>query len=180
MTAQITDTFILHDQEWELIGWQGEGLFDPEQFGMETAILHTACYRGFYATYEIRDAALLLRDLVMREAHGHYVAINGVEPERDDNELCSYHGLAMSVPFTGRLRLARDFIESLYVHMGYQKASAYSSVVDTRFEAGRLVELRDRSVDAAAVRSSLERGQRPADMIEFIVDAFDSDSQLEW
>jgi hypothetical protein len=64
--------------------------------------------------------------------------------------------------------------------MGYQKASAYSSVVDTRFEAGRLVELRDRSVDAAAVRSSLERGQRPADMIEFIVDAFDSDSQLEW
>lgn len=180
MTAQITDTFILHDQEWELIGWQGEGLVDPAQFGMETEMLHTACYSGFYATYEIRDAALLLRDLVLREANGHYVPISGVEPERDDNERCSYHGLALPVPFTGRLRLARDFIQDIYVHMGYQKASADRSVVDARFEAGRLVELRDRSADADEVRSSSERDPGPADMIQFIDNAFDSDSDLEW
>lgn len=53
MTAQIPDTFIFNGEEYSLIGMKGGDLISPEQFGMLPGMLHTACYRGFYATYEL-------------------------------------------------------------------------------------------------------------------------------
>ncbi|MEM4721362.1 MAG: hypothetical protein QXT73_04810 [Candidatus Methanomethylicaceae archaeon] len=47
----------------------------------------------------------------------------------------------MRVPFIGKLRLAKDFIQELYVHMGFQKPSAYQTVLDLLFEEGYLKKL---------------------------------------
>lgn len=55
MTAQIPDTFLYKGERSQLIGLKREGLASPGQFGMEPVMLHTACYRGFYAMYELTD-----------------------------------------------------------------------------------------------------------------------------
>ena len=64
MTAQISDTFLFKGDEYSLIGMNGGDLASPEQFGMEPEMIHTACYRGFYATYEFTEKTL---ELTLRE-----------------------------------------------------------------------------------------------------------------
>jgi hypothetical protein len=98
--------------------------------------MHTACYRGFYTTYEPTEDALVLRGLTLREEDGNYQPIEGVEPVAADYDgVCS--GLDMVVPFTGEMRLAKDFIQELYIHMGYLKASACRTVLDITPASGR-------------------------------------------
>ena len=105
MTAQIADTILYKGDEYELIGVEGGELATPEQFGMEAEMMHTACYRGYYATYELTDEALFLVELTINEKDGNYQPIGGVKPEREDYE-ATYQGLREEVPFTGRMRLA--------------------------------------------------------------------------
>ncbi|MBS0592007.1 MAG: hypothetical protein JSR84_00910, partial [Proteobacteria bacterium] len=129
MTAQISDTFIFKGDEYSLIGMTSGDLASPEQFGMEPEMIHTACYRGFYATYELTEKALYLRKLSLREKNENYLPIGGIEPEQEEFQ-ATYHGLSVLVPFTGKIRLAKDFIEELYIHMGYQKPTAFKTVLD--------------------------------------------------
>jgi hypothetical protein len=61
MTAQISDRFRFKGDAYSLIGLNGGDLASREQFGMEAEMIHTACYRGFYATYVFTEEALYLR-----------------------------------------------------------------------------------------------------------------------
>jgi hypothetical protein len=65
--------------------------------------------------------------------------------------------LTMTVDFTGTLRIAREFIDRYYVHMGFQKASAFGVVFDLRLTAGRVCEVIDRSTYFATKRGSFKR-----------------------
>jgi len=59
------DTFLFEGEEYSLIGISGGDLVLPQQSGMEPKMLHTACYRGFVATYEVTKEALYLRELTL-------------------------------------------------------------------------------------------------------------------
>jgi len=113
MTGQISDTFLFKGNQYSLIGMSGAPLASPEQFGMKPEMIHTACYRGFYATYELTEEALYLRELTLREKNQNYLPIEGIEPAKGDYQ-ATYHGLSVVVPFTGRIRLAKDFIEEFH------------------------------------------------------------------
>ena len=54
--------------------------FHPEQFGIFTEKLHTACLRGFVGTFAIRDGGLFLDSLEVLAQDGPYPEINGVPP----------------------------------------------------------------------------------------------------
>ena len=54
--------------------------FHPEQFGIVTEKLHTACLRGFVCTFAIRDGGLFLESLEVLVKDGRYPEINGVPP----------------------------------------------------------------------------------------------------
>ena len=49
------------------------------------------------------------------------------------------------VHFTGKIRLARDFIEDLNVPTGYQKPTAFRTVLDITLKDGHIVEVKDRA-----------------------------------
>lgn len=155
MTAQISDTFIYKGEQYSLIGMEGGELISPRHFGMRPEMLHTACYRGFYATYELTETGLYLRELTLREKDGNYLPINGVLPEKEDQQ-ASYYNLNTIVPFTGRIRLSKDFIQELYIHMGYQKPTAFRTVYDITLDNGRVFELKDRSRDMERKRGLLK------------------------
>jgi hypothetical protein len=151
MTAQISDTFIFRGEAYSLIGIEGGELISPEHFGMRPEMLHTACY----ATYELTETGLYLRELTLCEKDGNYLPINGVLPEKE-NYQASYYNLSVLVSFTGRIRLAKDFIKESYIHMGYQRPTAFNTVYDITFHNGRVVELKDRSQDMKRQRGLMK------------------------
>jgi hypothetical protein len=118
-TAQISDTFIFKGNEYSLIGKTEGDFATPKQFGMSAVMIHTACYRGYYATYELTEEGLFLRELTLREKDGNYLPISGVSPVINTKEhKATYFNLNVIVPFSGKIRLAKDFIREFYIHMG--------------------------------------------------------------
>jgi len=148
----------LYSYEYSLIDQTGGDLVSPEQFGMHAGIMHTGCYRGFYATYELAEDVLYLRKLTLIEESGNYLPIGGVVPEKAEFR-ASYQGLNEKVLFTGKLRLARDFIREEYVHQGYQAATAFRTVLDITLKEGRIVEIKDRSQDAEKKRNESKQSR---------------------
>ncbi len=64
MTAQIEDRFYYRDQEFDVVGIQGEEFFNPFDFGICVYGVSTACYRGFVAEFSVdNENRLILRGL---------------------------------------------------------------------------------------------------------------------
>lgn len=179
MTAQVSDTFIVKGNTYELIGIDGGNLVNPEQFGMVLEMIHTACYRGFYATYELKKSTLFLCELTLREKNDNYVLINDIEPEKEEYQ-ATYYNLNLLVPFTGKLRLAKGFIQKFYVHMGFKKASAFKNVLDVSIKDGKIVKVKDRSADAKKQRGEFKKRYESEDMIKGIEEAFSLDLDIEY
>ena len=47
--------------------------------------------------------------------------------------------------FTGKLLLAKDFIQSMYVHMGFQRPMAYKIIIEIQMKEGEIISERDLS-----------------------------------
>lgn len=178
MTAQISDTFLFNGDTYYLIGINGGSLASPEQFGMEPEMISTACYRGFYATYELTEKALYLRALTLREKNGNYLPIEGIN-SLNKNYQAVYDGLSVVVFFTGKIRLAKDFITELYIHMGYQKPTAFRIVLDITLKDGRVVEIKDRSQEMEQKRGAFKKYYEPGNKVQTIDEAFSLDMDLE-
>lgn len=151
MTAQISDKILFKGEEYSLIGTEGDNLFSPEQYGMQPEMIHTACYRGFYATYEVIEDGLYMRELTLRESQGKYLPIEGISPLTKGYE-ATYHNLKLLVQFSGVLRLAKDFIKDRYEHMGFQQETSFKGVCDLTFIEGRLVKEINLSDEMAEMR----------------------------
>ena len=177
MTAQISETFLFKGDEYSLIGMRGGDLASPEQFGMKPEMIHTACYRGFYATYELTEDALLLRSLTLREKNGNYPPIEGIKPSKERYQ-ATYRGLSVRIPFTGKIRLAKDFIQELYIHMGYQKPSSFETVLDITLKDGRVVAINDRSQEMEQKRGAFKKQYESGNMLESTQEAFSLD--MDW
>ena len=178
MTAQISDTFIFKGEGYALIGMTEGDLADPRKYGMEPEMIHTACYRGFYVTYELTEDALYLRELTLSEKSGNYISIGGIEPMEEEYQ-ATYHGLSEIISFTGKIRLANGFIREFYVHMGHQKATSFKKVIDITLENGQVVELKDRSKEMAQKRGVFKKHYESGEITEEIEKAFSLDMDLE-
>lgn len=180
MTAQIPDEVLYKSRKYEIAGIAGSGLFDPADLGIKPDMMHTACYRGYYCTYKVRGGQLYLDQLTLRTEDMTYPDIAGVSPEQGEEWFCVvYRGLGIPTPFTGKLRLATDFIRELYVHMGYQKPTSYSTVIDVTFSNGLVTGERDRSAEVAALRARAIEEHGRMDAIRYIDYAFSLDIEPE-
>jgi len=146
-------------------------LISPQDFGMEPGFIHTACWRGFYSTYEIRDDQIFLVEMTIRERKGNYKAINNKIPEVSDHQAL-YEDIYLPVPFTGKLLLAKDFIQELYVHMGFQEPTSFKTVLELTFKDGRLIDVTDRSKEMEQEREA----QRQKYESEYIYEEVDEAS----
>jgi hypothetical protein len=179
MTAQISDTFIFQNEHYELIGIKGGELITPEHFGMEAKMMHTACYRGYYSKYKLDEMALYLIKFTIHEKNSKYVKIAGINPVIDRDSIGVYENLQAEVKFTGSIRLAKDLIDEHYVHMGFQKASAYKKVFDIKLSGGKTLEINDRSKEMEKKRGAFQKHYENSEIIKGIDDAFELDMDLE-
>ncbi|MHA2007496.1 MAG: hypothetical protein ACXABO_07175 [Promethearchaeota archaeon] len=142
MTAQIPDEFVLNGEDFSLVGLNGQDLFTPEDFGIIPYSGSTACWRGFVMKYLFINDQLFLEE--MRVNAKNPPEINGVKPEPGEHSLkYSYKNLNLKTNFTGKILLAKDFIQSMYVHMGFQRPIAFKTVVEIKVEEGKVISLKD-------------------------------------
>jgi hypothetical protein len=180
MTAQIPDAVVYRQESFSLIGLKGTGLITPEQFGIRPAMLHTGCYRGFYNLYELIDDQLYLTRMTVRSADGTYPDIEGTKPVPVEiGSAQSYAGLRIAVPFTGKMRLGKDFMQEFYVHMGFQKPSAFKTVLDLTLDWGRLLKAEDLSTYFAEMRGAFKERYERTVFTHGIEDAFSLDMDIE-
>ena len=155
MAAQIQDRLTYEQDDYVVVGIKtvGTPLPTPQDFGISPVMISTACYRGYYVGYAVENDHLFLTDLCVRDQHNHYPFIQGFLGEWDEsNHLQRYRHLLLPTHFTGQLLLGREFIGSMYVHMGYQKPMAYKNVIELWVHHGEIIDMFDLSVKVATRR----------------------------
>jgi hypothetical protein len=181
MTAEISDKVRYHAEDYALAGINGSGLFDPAEHGVRPFGWSTACWRGYYCTYEVTDDSLLLTQVhlglgpedaaavargdgptLFGQVPGHYTMHGHSTNLRTGEVKTSWQspdyrvdGLRELVPFTGGLLLGGRFIREMYVHMGFHPAYKFRVVHELVFDAGRLTDEHDRSAEMAEFREML-------------------------
>lgn len=180
MTAQISDSFFFQGKMYSLIGESGGDLASPQRFGIRPISVCNSCYRGYYATYELTNEALYLRELSLFSENDYYPPIQGITPVRYGKyDYFTYEGLSLKMNFTGKMRLARGFIQKHYVHMGFQKATAFETVLDITLKGGRILEIKDRYDKMAQKRGAFKSHYHSVHGLQAVDDAFSLDLDLE-
>jgi hypothetical protein len=165
MTAQIADQVEYRRLDHAIAGHNGTDLFEPADHGLKPVGSCTACWRGFVCCYRVADGALLLDKLCVSQ-RTPAPELFGIAPKKPESRPSFfdvvYERLAHPVPYTGGLLLGRDFIQELYVHMGFHPAWKFREVHELIFEKGMLTQASDRSQEIAGFRAEVsERALEP-------------------
>jgi len=83
------------------------------------------------------------------------------------------------VPFTGKIRLAKDFINQPRNCVAYQKAIAFKTVFNITLKDGQVVGVKDRSLEMELKREALKQCYQSPNRLEKILNAFSLDLDLE-
>lgn len=166
MTMQSTDYVIYRGEDYAILRSGSGSLFHPEQVGIVTEELHTACYRGYQCTYEITDHTLFLGTLEVRARDGRYPFIHDTHPSFPDGLLqrqisrAIYHNIGLPMPYTGTMRLGKYPDHAYEPRIFYYEDWAYRRVLDAVFVDGRLRSVADLSEAMAQIRAEQPKTAR--------------------
>ncbi|MFW9786933.1 MAG: hypothetical protein ACFFE2_11910 [Candidatus Thorarchaeota archaeon] len=168
MTGQVADEFRYNGEAYALVGISGEGLYTPADFGMTTRMASTACWRGYQMFYDCVDGELILDTMLANPEVPK--PVNGIEPRKLENSFMFplvYENLRLKTKFTGRILLGRDFIDEMYVHMGFQSAESFRTVIEIEIKDGEIIKETDLSQSMAERRlAGLNKPSQPPSMEE--------------
>jgi hypothetical protein len=186
LTGQVSDGFRYNGEAFALVGIQGEGLPTPADFGMQTKMASTACWRGYQMFYDCVNSELLLDTMFANPTE--LKPVNGVEAKEPEESWLFkyvYENIGLKTKFTGRILLGKDFIHEMYVHMGFQSPESYQTVIELEIKNGDIISETDLSSTMAERRSSgrnkpNEPSSRDEDDIrDWIEDRFSQDYDME-
>ena len=156
MTGQVPDKLICKKSLYSIVGLKGEGLPSPFDFGLEPVSPNTANWRGFIMTYIVVEKHLNVHEIkvTVKDIKGNLPVINDVKPKLEKDRLIrlTYSRLKLKTQFTGKILIAKDFIDSMYVHMGFQSPLSFETVIELEFGEGNLLSVRDLSEKMKAYR----------------------------
>ncbi len=158
MTAQISDAFRCGDEEYSIIAISEPISFNPRNYGLKPFYACTACYKGYWCTYNINENGIVLEKLFIHTLDGNYPEIDGVAPSGEEDACFGhrlYNNINLKINYTGKILVGDEFIEEYYIHMGTQKPWAYKVLIEFVFENGKLTEKNDKSHLAAELREML-------------------------
>jgi hypothetical protein len=155
MTAQASDLFEFNTNEYAVAGIKGAPLFDPAGYDLQPAASNSACIRGFLCKYALRDGRLVLYELFLN-ADETPAPIHGCPPMATQGFFdYAYRKMRLPIPFTGGLLIGRDFLQDLYVRMGFAPAWKFRDVRELLFKAGKLTSARNRSLEMRRFREEM-------------------------
>jgi hypothetical protein len=149
MTGQIADSLIYKKSSYSIVGLKGEGLPHPLDFDLKPVSPHTANWRGFIMTYIIIEDHLNLHEMnvTVEDTKGKLPLINDTKPKLKKEGLIhlTYENLKLNTQFSGKILIAKNFIESMYIHMGFQSPLSFETVIKLKFSEGKLTSTLDLS-----------------------------------
>ena len=145
MKAPTSDTFYFNRKKYSVIDMTGGPVISTDPY----------CGQRCYKTYTCRKKRLYLTARISRVIYFGYPpdAIKKLTA----GEYLVTEKLREVVHFTGKIRLARDFIEELNIPTGYQKPTAFRTVLDMTLKDGHIVEIKDRSQEMEQGRIVLKQ-----------------------
>ncbi|MHA1218806.1 MAG: hypothetical protein ACTSO5_09005 [Candidatus Heimdallarchaeaceae archaeon] len=164
MTGQIPDSFLYEGEVYSLIGIEEEEPFSPLDYDIIPEMASTACWRGFVLYYKLDNNYLILQDMQLNTEEAK--EIHGVKPKiTKDMFKFHYQDLNLQLDYSGKLLIARDFIDEMYVHMGFQRPIAFRKVVELDLNNGELLSVNDLSDQMENRRNKAPaEGARPKTM----------------
>ena len=170
-TSQINDGFLFEEMEYKV-----SAIEYPEKFiniysllGFKPNEFHTACWRGFIATYAIFENKLVLKNLYTNNASNlknKAPKLNNILPDisidekwvseetRKNRREFNYKNINLEIPYTGSIIINKNFILERYVHMGFQSPFSYETVIQIIFDDGKLIFTKDLSNIAKIIREN--------------------------
>ncbi|HME51914.1 MAG TPA: hypothetical protein VKM55_06835 [Candidatus Lokiarchaeia archaeon] len=162
MTAQENDYCMCNDERYDVLSamniikgqFKTVELFTAKDFGIETHQTSTGNFQGYIMGYAVKNDLLLLDEV---EVHGVDLQppdINGIAPSQDPEarSYYYYHDIGLQVPFTMTFTIGKNFIQTWYIHMGYQPDWAYKTVLELEVDGGAIKNVKDVSDEMAARR----------------------------
>ena len=186
LTGQVSDEFRYNGEVFSLVGINGKGLYTPTDFGMTTTMASTACWRGYQMFYDCVDGKLILDTMFANPTE--LKPVNGIEPQKPKESWMFnhvYENLGLKTKFSGRILLGKDFIQEMYVHMGFQSPESYQIVIEIEVKDGDVVKETDLSSIMAERRlAGRNKPARPTtedddDVRDWIEDRFSQDYDPE-
>lgn len=147
MTVQIKHTIIPDEEEgFSVKKYSGNPPFDISPYFTEPFMSFSACWRGFVATFTIKNTRLLLKDLgVFKEIEKPKI-INGVTPnfiDFFDSKIPYYENIGLELAYTGRMLITNGYIK-LGLSPIFDIAS-HENITELVFSSGILQEKEDLS-----------------------------------
>ncbi|BAB77352.1 MAG TPA: hypothetical protein DEF48_09805 [Nostoc sp. UBA8866] len=168
MTEQIYDTVLYQKKSFTLASTNGYRLFNPVKYGINFDIISTACWRGYYCTYEVTDTSLFLTKLNIGLSEADHLkrllklfgkpTTQYTKSWGWESSDCKIDAIRKLIPFTGGLLLGNDSICEMYYGMGFPPAYEFRTVYELIFDNGKLIEEHDRSPQMAQLREILPIG----------------------
>ncbi|MFW9806137.1 MAG: hypothetical protein ACFFFK_05360 [Candidatus Thorarchaeota archaeon] len=174
MTGQISDEFRYNGEVYTLVGINGVGLYTPGDFGMKTSMASTACWRGYQMFYDCNDGKMVLATMLANAIEAK--PVNGIKPKEPEDSFMFkhvYEDIGLKTRFTGTILLGKDFIQEMYVHMGFQSPESYMTVIELELKNGDIIRETDLSTKMAKRRNAgMEKRSHP--------DSSDEDEIRDW
>jgi hypothetical protein len=138
MTKQIPDKFLYINQEFIIAGIKGRGLFKPVDFGIlpEMKGIVTACYRGYFSSYECSEDKLFLIELsVIQNDQSNLPLIQGIAAKTENVLFSRYYNLRIPCSLSGGLIIVQNPIAPVG---HFPSPVDFSEVIELIFERGSL------------------------------------------
>lgn len=161
MTAQVGDKIRNLDNGFNVLALSNPIDFSPEVFGIIPGVLTTACWRGFWCDYEIKDGQFSLKTLYVNSKDNNYPVINGVSPLLEpypEAKMLNYMGhhiykdINVPIKYTGKI-IAVDGLIMDYI--GVERMRCFENVIERTFKDGRCEAAIDLSNVVAEFRTEL-------------------------
>ena len=165
MSAQIMDSVIIENNTYRITEVSAPGMmFKPSEYGLRPNMRCTACFRGHWCDYQIKDSNLFLKDFYMYNEAQKYPTLNGVDvlceevasgKTKSESEKMGhkkYEDVFLFMPYTGKMLVGEEKVFDFYVNEGRQKCWAYKKLIECTFEDGKLISLIDYSCLAEKLR----------------------------
>lgn len=147
MTVQIQHTMLPEgDKGFSIKKYTGDAPFDISQYYDNPFMSLSVCWRGFVATFAVKNNRLLLKDLrVFKETETPRV-INGAKPkfvDFFDSKILSYKNIDLELDYTGKMLITKGDSQ-LGLHPKFNIAS-HKNITELVFSSGVLQEQEDLS-----------------------------------
>jgi len=150
MTTQVSNSLTYDGQTFEIIKFSNADPFYSLELNLNPVPASTACWRGYYYSYLVKDYRLYLNNLIVNHSDDNKTPSKTPPPPINDIEAFvssspaigkwQYNNIELFLDYTGKIIIARDFNHMRYGDTPLRLLSYYKTVYELDFSQGVLLD----------------------------------------